>query len=178
MEIPLEYFRSGLRLPLHRFIHTVSGYEIGFWAIRSQFRQKNMFLHSQCTTMRLDPTLSLLWSLHKLQASRNYDPLFEIHWKEGKALGGCLVDFSSSNKGWNGEFLMFRGVVGYLPDNRRPDRVTGGARRPEKLEESERDLTRDFAGGQVKGLWTCSHFRKADFLYNHNFKEFFLVSVF
>lgn len=77
--------------------------------------------------MRLEHTLSLFRSLHKLQASKNYDPLFKIHWKEGKVLRGYLVDIPSTNKGWHGEFRMFRGEdLDYLPKYRRPDGVTGG----------------------------------------------------
>lgn len=62
------------------------------------------------------------------------------------------MDVPSSNKGWHGDFLMSRGAdLGYLPEYRNPDEITGGIRRSEKLEVSERDMARDFAGGQVKG---------------------------
>lgn len=67
---------------------------------------------------------------------------------------------------------MFRGAnLGYLPEYRKPDGVTGAIRRSEKLEEIEKNMERDFVGGQVKGLWLDNHFRKTYFLYNHNRKK-------
>lgn len=103
--IPLEHFRAGLRFPLYRFIHSLLvGLRLGLGQLGPNSIRKICAFITRCTTLRLEPTLSLFWSFHKPQASRNYDPLFEIHWKEGKALGGCLVDVPSSNKGWHGEF--------------------------------------------------------------------------
>lgn len=104
---------------LDRFIHSLLvDKRLGLGKLGPNSVRKVSAFISRCTILRLEPTLSLFWSLHKLQASRNYKPLFEIHWKEGKTLGGCLVHVPSSNNGWNGLFLMFRGVdLGYLPIN-------------------------------------------------------------
>lgn len=106
---PLEHFRAGLRLPLHRFIHSLLvGMRLGLGQLGPNSIRKICAFISRCTTLKLEPTLSLFWSLHKLQASRNYSPLFKIHWKEGKALGGCLVDVPSSNKGWHGKCFLYK----------------------------------------------------------------------
>ncbi|KAL8120011.1 hypothetical protein AgCh_017226 [Apium graveolens] len=83
---------------------------------------------------------------------------------ERKALGGCLVEVPSSNKGWHKESLMFRGEdLGYFPEYHNLDGITWGIFKINRLEESEKEMAKTFAGGKLKGLWTANHFRKPDF---------------
>ncbi|KAL1819648.1 hypothetical protein ACET3Z_014517 [Daucus carota] len=96
--IPLEHFRAGLRLPLHRFIHTLlSDMKIGLGQLGPNSIRKICAFIARCTDLKLEPTLSLFWALHQLQASRGHRPLFELHWM-GRPLGGVLVAGPSSNK--------------------------------------------------------------------------------
>ncbi|KAK1382822.1 hypothetical protein POM88_020557 [Heracleum sosnowskyi] len=168
--IPLEHFRAGLRLPMHRFFHTLMvDMRLGLGQLGPNSIRKICAFIARCTELGLEPTLTLFWSLHSLQASRDYQPLFELHWKGAKSLGGILVEVPSSNKGWHVEWLLFRGGdLGYLPEYRRPDGVNGAVRRSERLEPNERAATSLFVEGQVKGLWTEGDFWKVPFLVNHN----------
>lgn len=167
--IPLDHFRAGLRLPLHRFIHSLLvGMRLGIGQIGPNSIRKICAFVARCTELNLEPTLSLFWSLHKLQASRGYNPLLEIHWRGGSVLGGVLVLSPTSNKGWHGEFVKVRGRdIGYLPEYRRPDGVVCGVKRLEHLEDFEEEEARRFVGDSEDGLWNEKIFLNPEFLYNH-----------
>lgn len=168
--IPLEHFRAGLRLPMHRFFHTLlKDLRLGLGQLGPNSIRKICAFIARCTELGREPTLSLFWSLHKLQASRTYVPLFELHWKEGKALGGSLVEGPSTNKGWHGEFIFVRGGdLGYLPEYRKNDGVTGAVRRVEHLQPEEMGEAIKFAGEKAEGLWKDKTFFNVSFLIEHN----------
>nr|XP_017238832.1 PREDICTED: uncharacterized protein LOC108211678 isoform X2 [Daucus carota subsp. sativus] len=167
--IPLEHFRAGLRLPMHRFFHTlVSDMRLGLGQLGPNSIRKICAFIARCTDLKLEPTLSLFWALHQLQASRGHKPLFELHWM-GRPLGGVLVEGPSSNKGWHPEFLMFRGGdLGYLPWYRNPKGVTKVVKRTEEIKDHEVEKATLFVGEELKGMWNEAHFRNVMFLVSHN----------
>ena len=172
--IPLEHFRAGLRLPMHRFMHTLlTEMRLGLGQLGPNSIRKICAFIARCTDLGLEPTLKLFWALHQLQASRGLEPLFELHWR-GRSFGGVLVEGPSSNKGWHPEFLMFRGGdLGYLPWYGRPDGAgaTVAVKKLEEIEEHEEASAQWFVGKELKGLWNEAHFRNTTFLYNHNCKS-------
>lgn len=169
--IPLEHFRAGLRLPLHRFFHTLfTSMRLALGQLGPNSIRKICAFIARCSELGLEPTLSLFWALHRLQGSRDYYPLQELHWV-GKGLGGILVGVPSGNKGWHEEYVMLRGGdLGYLPRYRIPDGAICGVRRSEQWEESEVLEAENFVGRKLKGLWSERHFRTLSFLITHNCK--------
>lgn len=90
-----------------------------------------------------------------------------------------MVEGPSTNKGWHGEFIFVNGGdLGYLPEYRNPDGVTGAVRRIERLEAEEWDEAIRFAGGKTEGLWTKNDFLKIPFLISHNCKSVNLFVLF
>lgn len=176
--IPLEHFRAGLRLPLHRFFYTLfADMKLALGQLGPNSIRKICAFIARCSELGLEPTLSLFWSLHRLQGSRDYYPLQELHWV-GKGLGGVLVDVPSTNKGWHEEFAMFKGGdLGCLPGYSIPDGALGGIKRSEKLKEEEELEAKKFVGRRLKGLWSERHFRMVSFLVSHNCK-FLIVRLF
>lgn len=151
---------------MHRFFHTLLvDMRLGIGQIGPNSVQKICVFIAQCSELKLEPTLSLFWCLHKLQASRGYHPLFEIHWRGGKKLGGTLVVTPSSNKGgmrssWKwGEvpspILQSRwGHRGRTPVGTSGGKWSGNGAR--------------FAGNNPQGLWTMKDFNSPAFLYTHD----------
>lgn len=73
--IPLDHFRAGLRLPIHRFFHTLhTDMRLGVGQLGPNSVRKICAFIARCTEMGLKPTLSLFWSLHNVQGSRGYYP--------------------------------------------------------------------------------------------------------
>ena len=58
--IPLEHFRAGLRLPLHRFIHTLFvNMKLALGQLGPNSIRKICAFIARCTELSLEPTLSL-----------------------------------------------------------------------------------------------------------------------
>ena len=113
---PSEHFKAGLQLPMQRFFHTLLvSMRVALGKLGPNSIQKICAFIAMCTKLGLEPALSYFWSLHRLEGSRDYYPLQELHWV-GKYLRGTLVEVATTNKGWHEEFAMFGGGdLGYLP---------------------------------------------------------------
>ena len=71
---------------------------LGLGQLGPNFIRKICAFIAWCTCLGLEPTLSLFWALHQLQASRGLKPLFELHWR-GRSFGGVVVQRSSGKAG-------------------------------------------------------------------------------
>ena len=71
---------------------------LGLGQLGPNFIRKICTFIARCTRLGMEPTLSLFWALHQLQASRGLKPLFDPRWRE-RSFGGVVVQGSSGKAG-------------------------------------------------------------------------------